>query len=262
MPTESVNDSIAQPFVVVDSADVVITDSASISCKDTLSQTTASEGLPGILRQNNNSYNNSLFAYIIFALFAIITTISRKQFVRNSIFGKKGKNSEEIKHTVIDQILTILLFVTTLIMGGISILYQISNNKGVIQPYLYIYDIIKISGGIFTVFIVQQIVLWMIGNVFFTKTEAKTFLKENISCYTILALILTPTVLFLIYMPHAIQTTLITASILLILTRLIFIIRNIKNFKHDSSTTCYIILYLCTVEISPVFALYSIALNA
>ncbi len=219
------------------------------------------EGYIGTPRPYNNNYSNSLFAFLIFALFIISTAIGRKKFSVRRLLNNREESKEEVNHTIIDLIITILLCIITMITSAITMLWYISLNNETLLPILPFKEIMLTTSGIATLFIIQEIVLWLIGEVFFTHKEAKLFCKENVEFYTIISLILTPTIIASAYIYWHANVFIITALILICLMRIIYILRNIKNFKHDISTTCYIILYLCTVEIVPLFILYKWALN-
>lgn len=205
------------------------------------------EGFEGIPRQQNNINNSALLIFLIFSLFTIFVAITRRKVSLRTIISNKEESKEEVRHTIIDHIITLSLCTITIISYAITIIYQTTA-----QPLLTLKHTMAISGAIALVIAFQQIALMIIGKIFFTHNETKQFLKENIIYYTLPAIILTPVIIShtLIYLDNNILTYSMLS--LLFLVRLIYIFKNIKKFKQNISTTCYIILYLCTVEIMPI----------
>ncbi|MBR5191195.1 MAG: DUF4271 domain-containing protein, partial [Clostridia bacterium] len=161
---------------------------------------------------------------------------------------------------IIDLITTLSLCAITIISFAISIIFLTS--QVTTQPILTFNHILIIGGGLALFVLLQQTILFIIGKLFFDKAEIKQFLKENILFYTLPAIILTPTITSYILSVESGKILIYIALMLIFLIRLTFIIRNIKIFKQNISTTCYIILYLCTVEILPLALLYKWALNS
>ena len=217
------------------------------------------EGFEGIPRHQNNSYNNPLLIFLIFSLFVIFIAISRKKISFRTIVSNKEESKDEVRHTIIDLITTLSLCTITIILSAISIIYLTSGTTA--QPSLTLEEISKISGVIFLFLLTQHTTIGIIGNIFFNRNETKQILKENTTYYTLPAIILTPRICSYIRSHFSSNTLLYIGLSVAAIVRLIFILRNIKIFKHNISTTCYIILYLCTVEIMPIAILYKWALN-
>lgn len=217
------------------------------------------EGFEGIPRHKNNSYNNPLLIFLIFSLFVIFIAISRRKISFRTIVSSKEESKEEVRHTIIDLITTLSLCTITIILSAISIIYLTSGTP--LQPTLTLEEISKISGVIFLFLLAQHTTIGVIGNIFFNHNETKKILKENTTYYTLPAIILTPIICSCTLATFSPNTLIYIALSIVALVRLIFILRNIKIFKHNISTSCYIILYLCTVEIMPIAILYKWALN-
>ena len=217
------------------------------------------EGFEGIPRHKNNSYNNPLLIFLIFSLFVIFIAISRRKISFRTIVSSKEESKEEVRHTIIDLITTLSLCTITIVLSAISIIYLTSETTA--QPILTLEEISKISGVIFLFLLAQHTTIGIIGNIFSTPNETKKILKENTTYYTLPAIILTPIICSCTLATFSPNALIYTALTIIALVRLIFILRNIKIFKHNISTTCYIILYLCTVEIMPIAILYKWAVN-
>ena len=218
------------------------------------------KGFEGIPRYQNNSYNNSLLIFLIFSFFVIFVAISRKKISLRTIISNKEESKEEVRHTIIDLVTTLWLCAITIITYAITIIYLISDTTT--QPTLTLKPILMISAAVGIGITVQQILLWIIGKLFFERNETKQFLKENITYYTIPAIILTPTITSYILSASNTNLLIYIALAIVFIIRLTFVVRNINIFKHSVSTTCYNILYLCTAEIMPIAIIYKWALNS
>ncbi len=219
----------------------------------------AEEGFEGIPRHQNNSYNNSLLIFLIFSIFVIFMAISRKKVSLRTITSNKEESKDEVRHTIIDLGITMSLCVITVITYAITLIYLTSET--IFQFSLSLEEISVLSAAIGGAIITQQAVLWTIGKLFFDRNETKQVLKENITYYTLPAIILTPTIASYILSLSNSNLLIYIALSITFLMRLIFVIRNFKKFKHTMGTTCYNILYLCTAEIAPIAIIYKWALN-
>lgn len=217
------------------------------------------EGFEGIPRHQNNSYNNSLLIFLIFSFFVIFVAISRKKISLRTITSNKEESKDEVRHTIVDLGITTSLCAITVITYEITLIYLTSET--IFQPSLTLENISVLSAAIGGAIITQQAVLWTIGKLFFDRNETKQFLKENVTYYTLPAIILTPTITSYILSLSNSNLLIYTALSITFLMRLIFVIRNFKKFKHNIGTTCYNILYLCTAEIAPIAIIYKWALN-
>ena len=217
------------------------------------------EGFEGIPRYQNNSYNNSLLIFLIFSFFVVFVAISRRKISLRTIISNKEESKDEVRHTIIDLITTMSLCTISVITYAIALIYLTSETTQ--QVTLTLKSISVLSTAIGGAIITQQAVLWIIGNLFFDRNETKQFLKENITYYTIPAIILTPSITSYILSFCSTNTLIYIALSIVLLVRLIFIIRNFKKFKHNVGTTCYNILYLCTAEIAPIAIIYKWALS-
>lgn len=226
---------------------------------NTIASTTTEEGFEGIPRLQNNSYNNSLLVFLIFSFFVIFVAISRKKISLRTILSNKEESKDEVRHTIVDLITTLSLCVITIITYAITIIYLTSETS--LQPTLTLKHISIIGLVVGATIVMQQATLWIIGKLFFDRNITKQLLKENITYYTIPAIILTPVIASYILHISSGNTLIYIALAIVFLTRLIFILRNINIFKNNIGTTCYNILYLCTAEIMPIAIIFKWALN-
>ena len=238
------------------------TDSVNTTICDTLetiTTVTIEEGFEGIPRLQNNSYNNSLLVYLIFSFFVIFVAISRKKISFRTILSNKEESKDEVRHTIVDLITTLSLCAITIITYAITIIYITSDTS--LQPTLTLKHISVIGLVIGATIVMQQAALWIIGKLFFDRNITKQLLKENITYYTIPAIILTPAIASHMLHFSSSNTLIYIALAIVFLIRFIFILRNINIFKHNIGTTCYNILYLCTAEITPIAIIFKWALN-
>ena len=255
--TTQTTDTLDTEIKIVSSS----TDSTNATILEEQEETTTliEEGFEGIPRLHNNIYNNSLLIFLTFSFFIIFVAISRRKISFKTIISNKEESKEEVRRTIIDIVTTLSLCAITIITYAITLIYL--TPEASVQPTLTLKNISMIGGAIAATIALQQATLWIIGKLFFERNKAKQFLKDNIRYYTIPAIILTPTITSYILSFCSSNTLIYIALSLTLLTRLTFVIRNIKNFKHNIGTTCYNILYLCTAEITPIAIIYKWALN-
>jgi len=224
-----------------------------VSANDTIT-ITEEEGFEGIPLQHNSSYNNSLLILLIFSLFIIFVAISRRKISLRTLISNKEESKDEVRHTIIDLTIRLTLCTISVILYAIMVLYLSSET---IRPEL----LAKVVGAIALYIIAQEALIWIIGKIFFTPTETKQFLKDNITYYTLPSIIFTPIIILYILTSWHTNSLIFIALVIVWIIRLIFIVRNIKIFKHNIATSFNIILYLCTVEIMPIAIIYKWALN-
>ena len=108
-------------------------------------------------------------------------------------------------------------------------------------------------------FTIKHIVFRIIGNTFFGLKEALSFTRLYFSLVHIYAISVFPLLILYVYQPaeYQIYLLIISAAILLFLY-ILLIIKIFQVFYIKGLALFYIFLYLCTLEILPVLALFRI----
>ncbi len=101
----------------------------------------------------------------------------------------------------------------------------------------------------------------IVGYAFGDTHKREAWLRAYNATQVPLALALTMPVTLAVFDPPASGVALIIAAVLYILARIAFFIKGFSIFYTNISSPFYFILYLCTLEITPVIFLYSCALK-
>ena len=101
----------------------------------------------------------------------------------------------------------------------------------------------------------------IVGYAFGDTHKRKAWLRAYNATQVPLALALTIPVTLAVFDPPAAGVALIIAAALCVLARIAFFIKGFSIFYINISSPFYFILYLCTLEITPVIFLYSCALK-
>lgn len=97
------------------------------------------------------------------------------------------------------------------------------------------------------------------GYVFASKVTARMWMKGFNASQTLLAFMLFIPALVVLFNPAASAAVAAFAAAAYVLARLIFICKGFRLFFVDFGSLSYFILYLCTLEIVPLVALYRLA---
>ena len=110
-------------------------------------------------------------------------------------------------------------------------------------------------------YLFQLLMCMLIGYVFTDKAEAVQWRRGQNAVSVLLGMaLLLPTLAALFY-PSVTAAMLILAAVLYIISRIIYIIKGFRIFYINFPSLLYFILYLCSVEIVPLVAAYSIAME-
>ena len=116
--------------------------------------------------------------------------------------------------------------------------------------------------GIALAFYLLQLVLYnVLGFIFSDKESTRVWLDGFKASQALLGLLLFPVVALSLTLPSLCKPMLISATILYICARFIFIFKGIRIFYSNLLSILYFILYLCGVEIVPLIVIYGITIN-
>lgn len=214
-------------------------------------------GIKGDKLPYNAIYDNGLFILIFSILLLVLISIRKGRVLFGQIFTKERRGGgNEIKSTVTEWQLSTSLILLTFVMCGITLFYFTSLLQPGITAGTPLKPIAVASAAVAAVFIFQQVAIWIIGYIFFSAKEATEMCKKNLSFYLIPGIILILPVIVMIYFPGILAAGVLTAVIAAVLLRIVFLCSIFKFFLHNIYSLFYIILYLCAVEIIPLFVMY------
>ena len=115
-----------------------------------------------------------------------------------------------------------------------------------------------VVGVILAFYLVQLLVITVVGHVFSDKMGAVQWIKGfNASQILLGFAIAVPTLIALFY-PETTNAMWILGVFLYFVARVIFICKGFRIFYHNFGSLLYFILYLCTLEIIPLIWVYSV----
>jgi hypothetical protein len=175
---------------------------------------------------------------------------------------RKRQNAFEI-HTMSETMLMIALIANTCIMSGILF------NLGIdyLHPEMDLSQHVFKSVGSLTLlcsafFTIQMLLFYVLGYVFaHDREDTRLWLDGFKSSQAILGLILSPLTFVSLIYPASTPIMLSIAVFAYFSARIVFICKGFRIFFNNFSSYVYFILYLCTIEIVPVFLMCAGAIN-
>lgn len=198
---------------------------------------------------------------LVFFFLAISFRTGRKyvaDFAQHMFSVRKRQNAFE-DHTMSEtQMMTALLSNTSLMSG---LLFYLAINRYYPEFTLAenVFKSVLSLTLLYGAFLLLQLLLYYILGFVFArdKEDTRLWLDGFKSSQSILGLFLFPLVFITILYPAS-STIMLNCSILLYFcSRLIFISKGFRIFFKNSDSCVYFILYLCTIEIVPVFLMLS-----
>lgn len=209
--------------------------------------------------------NNDGIGMMFIGLFVIVAIAFRRGYILlfqiiRYLFDVKERSSIFVSSTVNETQLRVSLLITLFFIEGIF-LYHFTDSffigNGALSVFL---SVVTLSIAAFLFYFMQIIIFRILGYVFSCQAETGLLIENFISVNALLGIVLFPIALLYVYIPSISIILLIITVICYILARIIFIYKVIKIFLRDIDGILYFILYLCALEIAPVFLMYRGAL--
>ncbi len=213
-----------------------------------------------VLPFNNTPLNDTGCMGLVMLVFFFLAISFRNGYKYVSNFAhhmfsiRKRQNAFE-DHTMSETQMMIALLSNTCLMAGL--LLYVGINK--FYPEFTLSEHVFKSVGnltlLFACFITLQLILYYILGFVFAqdKEDTRLWLDGFKSTQSILGLFLFPIAFITILYPASSTFMLICSIILYFCSRLVFISKGFRIFFNNLESCVYFILYLCTVEIVPVF---------
>ncbi|MEG1616085.1 MAG: DUF4271 domain-containing protein [Bacteroidales bacterium] len=112
------------------------------------------------------------------------------------------------------------------------------------------------SLGVLLFYLLQYILYQLIGYVFASRGSTAAWIASFSSITALRSVALTIPVLLAIYHNLTLTAFIYIVCGLYLVTRLLFMSKGLKIFFNGFSSLFYLILYLCTLEIAPLFVIY------
>ena len=192
----------------------------------------------------------AFYLFIFVAIVFVVVKLSNENYLRGLIstigldkkkFDAKGSSFNFSKSSFFMQLSVVLL-----ISLGLSLLsYKLQGS----------YNLMRIVFGVFCFYAVQ-----IVGFIVFStiiNSKESSFLSQRLSYYELLGVFLFPVILLSFYSPIPLTTAVLTILLaiwFLVLTRVSIYLTSLISVFH-------IILYICTLEITPILFLLKFTFN-
>lgn len=209
--------------------------------------------------------NNDGIGLMFILLFVVVAMAFRRGYILvfqiiRYLFDVKERCSIFVSSTVNETQLRVSLLCTLFFAEGIFLYHFIGNFfSGNIEISAFL-SVITLAVAASLFYFMQIFLFHLLGYVFSCRTEIGLLIENFISVNALLGIVLFPIALLYVYIVPLSGLWLICAAICYILARIIFIYKVVKIFLRDISGLLYFILYLCALEIAPLFLLYRGAL--
>ena len=192
---------------------------------------------------------------ILFILLVLSSTRSTALFTDTikTFFQVKDRSSIFSKTTISDfryRFFTILFSIGVISLYAYLLLYN-PNTNFTLAKYSYFIGVTS------AFFIIKLFIINIIGYVFTDTRNLKLVKESYFDVLLLLGIALFPLMIIYIYSEATLNNTTELISLIVFILSLILIIAKLfQIFLHKVVATFYIMLYLCTLEILPLIALY------
>ncbi len=199
-----------------------------------------------------------IFSFIIIAITFRYGYKYVANFTHHMFSVRKRQNAFE-DHTMNETMMMITMIINTCVMSGV--MFYIGVNH--FRPEFSLSEHLFRSIGLFSLysggFIIMQLILYYtLGYVFSkSKEDTRLWIDGFKVSQSIFGLLISPIVFITLLYPASTSFMLTLAIIIYFFSRLIFISKGFRIFFNNIPSCVYFILYLCSVEIVPVFLMYS-----
>ena len=225
------------------------------------------EGKEALLFNNTPLNDTGVMGLVMLSFFFIAISFRGgykyvADFVQHAFSVRRRQNAFE-DHTMSESMMMISLVANTCLMEGLLLYLGLNHylpNLGVIEHVFKSVGCLTVLCGVF--FVTQLLLYYTLGFVFaHDHEETRLWLDGFNASQSILGLFLSPLVFIILLYPDT-TTVLFHVSIALYFcARLVFVSKGFRIFFNNFSSYVYFILYLCTVEIVPVFLMLAGAIH-
>ena len=221
-----------------------------------------SQGMPAEPRAMLPGYDSGVMVMLIAALVILATNFRHcstylKNLPANLWSIKKRDNAFDETHTLSETRIVLSMALIVCIMEGI-IVYSLL--PGIVPPGWGVGAGVGIATAAAGLFYALQLAAYSFtGYLFGTPRDRSLWVKGFNASQALLVILLTVPAHWLLFNPGAAVSVAIIAAICYFLAKMVFICKGFRIFYENSFSLLYFILYLCTLEIAPIFALVKIA---
>lgn len=170
------------------------------------------------------------------------------------LFSVRRRDNLFEEHTMNET--RLLLSMIVLLCLNVAILVTACVTAASIAPPLsHLAMIIIFAIAMAGYYVAQLCAYSTVGAVFADSDVSRLWLKGFNASQSTLGLALVIPAIVVVFDPGAVVPMTVTAATLYLIARMIFIYKGFRLFYHKISSFVYFILYLCTLEVAPVFVI-------
>lgn len=221
------------------------------------------EGIGGTPRPEHIGNNSWIMAAI--SIMFIVMLLCLRHYRR--VFSTLAQELWSIRHraNVFDEptsndtrVMVILSLQCAMCMGLLS--YCFIDTRSSSPPGDILPCVLSLTATFIAYYLFQLAAYGVVGYVFTTPENRLHWLHGFTASQSLLGVSLMLPASVAIFYPTAADYMLIVAGSMYVVARLMFIIKGFRIFYNKIPSLLYFILYLCTLEIIPIFLVYSFAL--
>lgn len=220
------------------------------------------EGIPPIPRPELPGYNSAIMTiFILIFLFLTVNLRNNSSFLKvfaQNLFSVRRRANVFDERSTTSEARVLLSLIILLCFSEGALILTAAHTGGLTitnLPGLAIF-----SGIALTFYILQICAYSTVGYVFTTHTRAFLWLKGFNASQALLAISIAPPAVISLFYPEEANMLLSVAAALYLVARIIFIFKGFRIFYNNSLALIYFILYLCSLEIIPLFIIYKATL--
>ncbi|MDE5786159.1 MAG: DUF4271 domain-containing protein [Duncaniella sp.] len=170
------------------------------------------------------------------------------------LFSVRRRDNLFEEHTMNET--RLLLSMIVLLCLNVAILVTACVTAASVEPPLtHLSMIIVFAVAMAGYYVAQLCAYSTVGAVFADADVSRLWLKGFNASQSTLGLALVIPAIVVVFDPGTVLPMAITAAALYLIARMIFIYKGFRLFYHKISSFVYFILYLCTLEVAPVFVI-------
>lgn len=218
------------------------------------------EGIDGLQKPETPAQNDGIFLILLCCFILVASSFRKGAKLLAQLFSISNDNRNRTNSlnsfTVTESRLRIILLIQTFVMEGIALTFLINYQNPELTYTGYLKVILASTVLAALYYNLQQTIYRILGAVFTEQNTTKQWLDNHALVNLSLGMVLFPIIFCMIYLPGFLNIGLLLVTISYILFRIIFIYKGIKIFLRDIYGILYFILYLCALEIIPLFLIY------
>ncbi|NDW13030.1 DUF4271 domain-containing protein [Bacteroides sp. 214] len=226
---------------------------------------TFSEGIVSTAKLTSISYslrNDDVIAAILLACLLLSVFILARYRKLLELLGQnfilhKNRSSLFISVTSADMRFMLLLVLQTCLLLGICLLTYFKDLTPELTQHVSPHLLLTLYCCICVVyFILKWITYLFVGWVFLDKTTVRLWIESYFTIIYFVGFVLFPLTLFSVYFNLSTNLLFISGIVILIVVKILIFYKSIKFFFGQASSLVALILYLCALEIIPIFMVF------